>query len=614
MLTWRFVICLGLGLSLGCSGKDNGNTADSGSTLVEGDEAGECSDEADNDRNGLFDCDDPGCEGSPACEDGDDLDADGGSTDDGAETGDTDAGGTTDGATNGGSSGTDGSPTTGGESGATSGAASDDGGSGTPTTAGGDGPADEGPPSCSGPEDCSEDDCPPDSASCTCAEAEDGDGFCVPGCVEDADCAGSDSICLPTGICGAAGGVDAGTTDTAPEDSSCSTDEDCAETCPSGDSCICMEPTSGGEGFCIAACTSDTDCPDDLTCDLDSGRCGGADGGADGGASDGGGDVGPTGGDLDPITDGGPLDGEPLDIASCSSSADCTEDDCPSGSVACICMLEGGEGFCAPSCSTEDDCPADMDCDVSLSICTPDTGGGPSGGATGTGSPTGGGDPGIGTGGGAGGELVERTPCDSDADCSASDCPSDSAYCVCNDFDNTCQPGCTVASDCPEGLSFCDAEGICMPEAADGGGGGGIGGGVEGGGGPGGPGDGEGPSPCAGDADCTADDCPEGVAACICADFGGGGSCVPGCAADSECPTDLPYCEAGVCSTTPGGGESEAPSCVSETGCAPTDCPEWATDCVCHPFGSVCVPTCSTDIECGGTTCDTSTGTCSAPS
>ena len=33
----------------------------------EGDDAGECSDEADNDRNGLFDCDDEGCAGSPAC-------------------------------------------------------------------------------------------------------------------------------------------------------------------------------------------------------------------------------------------------------------------------------------------------------------------------------------------------------------------------------------------------------------------------------------------------------------------------------------------------------------------------------------------------------------------
>ena len=35
---------------------------------LEGSEAGDCSDEADNDMDGLFDCEDDGCEGSPACE------------------------------------------------------------------------------------------------------------------------------------------------------------------------------------------------------------------------------------------------------------------------------------------------------------------------------------------------------------------------------------------------------------------------------------------------------------------------------------------------------------------------------------------------------------------
>ena len=33
----------------------------------EGDNAGECADGADNDRNGLFDCDDPGCQAAPDC-------------------------------------------------------------------------------------------------------------------------------------------------------------------------------------------------------------------------------------------------------------------------------------------------------------------------------------------------------------------------------------------------------------------------------------------------------------------------------------------------------------------------------------------------------------------
>ena len=35
--------------------------------LYEGDESGECSDNADNDQDGLFDCDDEGCAGSEDC-------------------------------------------------------------------------------------------------------------------------------------------------------------------------------------------------------------------------------------------------------------------------------------------------------------------------------------------------------------------------------------------------------------------------------------------------------------------------------------------------------------------------------------------------------------------
>ncbi len=51
---------LSLVLALGCLGIGNKD--------IEGDEAGECSDGADNDQNGLFDCDDEGCFGSPDCE------------------------------------------------------------------------------------------------------------------------------------------------------------------------------------------------------------------------------------------------------------------------------------------------------------------------------------------------------------------------------------------------------------------------------------------------------------------------------------------------------------------------------------------------------------------
>ncbi len=42
-----------------------------GGGTFEGDDAGECSDAADNDRDGLFDCDDPDCSASPACRAGD---------------------------------------------------------------------------------------------------------------------------------------------------------------------------------------------------------------------------------------------------------------------------------------------------------------------------------------------------------------------------------------------------------------------------------------------------------------------------------------------------------------------------------------------------------------
>jgi hypothetical protein len=59
---------------LACGDKDDTglDPADS----YEGDEPGECSDGADNDRDGLFDCDDPGCQGGPDCEGDTDTDAD----------------------------------------------------------------------------------------------------------------------------------------------------------------------------------------------------------------------------------------------------------------------------------------------------------------------------------------------------------------------------------------------------------------------------------------------------------------------------------------------------------------------------------------------------------
>ncbi|MBN2716547.1 MAG: hypothetical protein JXX14_11890, partial [Deltaproteobacteria bacterium] len=47
---------------IGCGDDSGGAPAD-----IEGDVAGECSDDADNDRDGLFDCYDPDCAGSSFC-------------------------------------------------------------------------------------------------------------------------------------------------------------------------------------------------------------------------------------------------------------------------------------------------------------------------------------------------------------------------------------------------------------------------------------------------------------------------------------------------------------------------------------------------------------------
>ena len=47
--------------------EESDNSENSEATnLFEGDDAGECNDGADNDRDGLFDCDDPDCAGSPS--------------------------------------------------------------------------------------------------------------------------------------------------------------------------------------------------------------------------------------------------------------------------------------------------------------------------------------------------------------------------------------------------------------------------------------------------------------------------------------------------------------------------------------------------------------------
>ncbi len=80
------LILFTLYLCAGCGDKD-----DTGAPGYEGDQAGECSDGADNDRDGLYDCDDPDCAASPDCEQtdtGDPLEVEGdeaGECDDGVD-------------------------------------------------------------------------------------------------------------------------------------------------------------------------------------------------------------------------------------------------------------------------------------------------------------------------------------------------------------------------------------------------------------------------------------------------------------------------------------------------------------------------------------------------
>jgi len=60
--------CLGIAvIGVGCGGESTGERA---GLRFEGTEPGDCSDDADNDADGLFDCDDSGCSGASVCSDG----------------------------------------------------------------------------------------------------------------------------------------------------------------------------------------------------------------------------------------------------------------------------------------------------------------------------------------------------------------------------------------------------------------------------------------------------------------------------------------------------------------------------------------------------------------
>lgn len=69
LTTFSLAGCLGDSDNQTSEDTDNSENTGNNETIIlfEGDQAGECSDGADNDRDGLFDCDDPNCAGSPTC-------------------------------------------------------------------------------------------------------------------------------------------------------------------------------------------------------------------------------------------------------------------------------------------------------------------------------------------------------------------------------------------------------------------------------------------------------------------------------------------------------------------------------------------------------------------
>ncbi|HCP46618.1 MAG TPA: hypothetical protein DIU15_11270, partial [Deltaproteobacteria bacterium] len=57
-------VCLLICALVGCVVRTRSDDDDDGGPRIEGQRAGDCSDAADNDSDGLFDCDDDGCAGS----------------------------------------------------------------------------------------------------------------------------------------------------------------------------------------------------------------------------------------------------------------------------------------------------------------------------------------------------------------------------------------------------------------------------------------------------------------------------------------------------------------------------------------------------------------------
>ncbi len=100
---------------------------------------------------------------------------------------------------------------------------------------------------------------------------------------------------------------------------------------------------------------------------------------------------------------------------------------------------------------------------------------------------------------------------------------------------------------------------------------------------------------------CSADsECEAQLPGQVCADFGGFGLCLPGCAEDVDCQT--PGLETWVC-TGGGGTYCEAPDCTADADCfAPATC---------NTDTGVCEsPPCEADADCFAGVCDAATGFC----
>jgi hypothetical protein len=269
--------------------------------------------------------------------------------------------------------------------------------------------------------------------------------------------------------------------------STCDTTSDC----PEGSDFVCFEGFCGPDDFDSGP--PDDGAPADDGDDFDSsaddiGPPVDDDGGDDDGPpvdDDGGDDVGPPvdddgGDDVSPPDDGfsddPPADDPPDDGFSDDPPADDPPaDDPPDDGPPDDGPPDDGppdDGF-VPECTSTDECPDGWTCEDETCVEPPDSTdfGADFDSDDDDGSD---GDPGVDVGaiddGVAdidGGPDIDLTSCDTDSDCSASDCPPGSEDCVCADLGGGgfCVPGCSSDSDCPSETPYCDEDfGICSPD------------------------------------------------------------------------------------------------------------------------------------------------------